>query len=68
MVFNSKTIRVSLEPGDTIRCKNADDAGKLADVLSQRKIPWELVYEKDGVSGIWIEIIDDEESKDGSNY
>lgn len=62
MVFNSKTIRVSLEPGDTIKCKDADDAGKLADILSDRKIPWELLYEKDGVKGIWIEILEDEEA------
>lgn len=60
MVFNSKTIRVSLEPGDTIKCKDADDAGKLADILSDRKIPWELLYEKDGVKGIWIEILEDD--------
>ena len=60
MVFNSKTIRVSLEPGDTIKCKDADDAGKLADILSDRKIPWKLLYEKDGVKGIWIEILEDD--------
>lgn len=38
MVFNSKTGRVAFEPGDTIRCRNADDAGQLADILIDRKI------------------------------
>ena len=60
MVFNSKKTRVSLEPGDTIRCKDAADAGTLADILSDRKIPWELFYEKDGQKGIWIEILSEE--------
>ena len=59
MVFNSKTGRVAFEPGDTIRCKDADDAGTLADILSKRQIPWELLYEKKGEKGIWIEILEE---------
>lgn len=60
MIFNSKTMRARLEPGDTIRCKDADDAGTLADILSKRQIPWELLYEKKGKKGIWIEILEED--------
>lgn len=60
MLFNSKNGRVALEPGDTIRCRDAEDAGKLADILCERKINWEYKYEKDGKKGIWIEILAEE--------
>lgn len=59
MLFNSKTGRVALEPEDMIRCKNANDAATLADILSKRQIPWELLYEKNGEKGIWIEILEE---------
>ena len=63
MVFNSKTGRVAFEPGDTIRCRNADDAGQLADMLSDRQINWEFIYSHNGKEGIWITIQADEEAK-----
>lgn len=60
MVFNSKTGRVAFEPGDTIRCRDTFDAGELADIMCERKIPFEFVYEKDGVKGIWIKVLAEE--------
>ena len=57
MLFNSKTGRVALEPGDMIRCRDTFDAGELADIMCERKIPFEFIYEKDGVKGIWIMVL-----------
>ena len=66
MLFNSKTKRVAFEPGDTIRCKNADDAGELADIFCQRAIPFELVYDYEGEKGIWITVLAEEEADEQS--
>lgn len=60
MVFNSKTIRVSLEPGDMIRCKSDWDGATLADILSERGINWDYVYEKDGKEGLWVIVLPEE--------
>ena len=64
MVFNSKTNRVSLEPGDTIKCRDAKDAAQLGDILCERHINWEFLYEKNKQKGIWIVILADEEERD----
>ena len=63
MIFNSKTKRVRLEPGDTIKCRDTFDAGELADIMCQREIPFEFVYERDGVKGIWIMVLAEEADK-----
>ena len=60
MIYKSERNRVVFEPGDTIRCKNADDAGLLTEILCERQIPWEFMFEKDGQRGIWIVILEDE--------
>lgn len=57
MIFNGKTKRAKLEPGDTIRCLSAEDFGTLGDLLCNVGIPWEVVYEKDGQRGLWIEVL-----------
>lgn len=62
MVFNSKTGRVAFEPGDTISCRNADDASQLAVVLSDREINWEFIFSHNGKEGIWIKILVNEEA------
>ena len=60
MIYKSKTQRIGLEPGDTIKCRDAKEAGELADILCQKKIPFEFMYSKDGLKGIWIEILTEE--------
>ena len=52
MVFNSKTNRVAFEPGDTIKCRDANDAAQLGDILCERHINWEFLYEKNKQKGI----------------
>lgn len=66
MLFNSEKCRVAFEPGDTIRCKNADDAGELADIFCQREIPFEFIYNMNGKKGIWITVLPEEEADEQS--
>lgn len=64
MVFNSKKNRVSLEPGDLIRCRSEWDAATLADILSERGINWDYVYKIEGEDGIWVIVLPEEETKE----
>lgn len=60
MIFNSKTGRVALEPGDMVRCKNANDAATLADIFCDRGINWEIVYKKGEQKGIWLVVLEED--------
>ena len=60
MLFNSKTGRVALEPGDMVRCRNANDAATLADIFCDRGINWKIVYKKGEQKGIWIEVLEED--------
>jgi hypothetical protein len=53
---------VALEPGDMIRCKSDWDGATLADILSERGINWDYVYEKDGKEGLWVIVLPEEET------
>ena len=64
MLFRSKTKRVAFEPGDIIRCENAEDAATLGDIFCQREIPWEFIYELDGNRGIWIRVLSEEAAEE----
>lgn len=46
-----------LKKGDTIKCSDKYEAGEIADALSKQGIDWDFCYEKNGVKGIWIDII-----------
>ena len=50
-----------LKKGDTIKCSDKYEAGEIADALSKQEIDWDFAYEKNGVKGIWIDILEDEE-------
>ena len=60
MLYKNETKRVAFEPGDTIRCKNADDAGELADIFCKKGIPFEFIYNMNGQKGIWIIVLAEE--------
>lgn len=64
MVFNSRTDRVAFEPGDMIRCRNAEDAAALGDIFCHREINWEFVYELDGKTGIWLKVLPEEAAEE----
>lgn len=46
-----------LRTGDTIECKNKEDAGAVADILCKEGYKWEFIFEQNGSRGIWIEIL-----------
>ena len=43
--------------GDTIQCNNAEDVINTMLELSKSGIETDLLYEKDGVKGLWLEIV-----------
>ena len=62
MVFNSEKKKVTFEPGDIIRCKNAEDAAILGDMFADIQVQWEFLYRLHGQRGIWIIILAAEEA------
>ena len=50
-------MRMDLEIGDFIRCKDKEDAGKVADALCDLGYKWDFKFEHKGSRGIWIEIL-----------
>ena len=46
-----------LNPGDYIRCKDAEEAAGYAEALGVDGYEWDFVYEINGKKGIWIEIL-----------
>jgi len=62
MVFNSEKKRVTFEPGDIIRCKDAEDAATLGDMFADIQVKWEFIYRLHGQRGIWIIILATEEA------
>lgn len=44
-------------PGDFINCHDKLTAGEAAVALNKVGYEWDFVYERDGVKGIWIEIL-----------
>lgn len=43
--------------GDTIKCNDADDMIETMSKLSKDGIESEFLYEKDGIKGLWLEIV-----------
>lgn len=46
-----------LKKGDTIQCADADDAINTMTELSRKGIETDSLYEKDGVQGLWLEVL-----------
>ena len=49
---------LKLKVGDIIKCSNADEMIELSTELAKQDIKTDFVYEKDGVKGLWIEIVE----------
>ena len=45
-----------IQIGDLIHCRDKEDAGGVAETLSNLGYIWDYVFEHDGQKGIWIEI------------
>ena len=43
--------------GDTIKCKDADEMVDLMYELNRECIETDFMYEKDGVKGLWLEVV-----------
>ena len=46
-----------LNVGDTIKCANAEDMINTMQELAKENIQTDFLYEKDGETGLWLEII-----------
>lgn len=46
-----------LNIGDTIKCASADEMIELSTALAKEDIKTDFMYEKDGVKGLWLEIV-----------
>ena len=46
-----------INTGDIIKCKDKEEAGKVADALITEGYKWEFIFEINGRRGIWIEIL-----------
>ncbi len=46
----------NLKVGDTIQCYNTEDCIRTMQELSKEGIMTEFLYEKDGETGLWLEI------------
>ena len=47
-------MRNLLKVGDTIQCRNKDDAVTYMTELAKVNIETDFMYEKDGVEGLWL--------------
>ncbi len=45
-----------LKVGDTIKCADADDMIRTMQELEKENITTDFMYEKDGQSGLWLEV------------
>ena len=43
--------------GDTIKCSNAEEMVNLMYELNHKGIETDFMYEKDGVKGLWLEVV-----------
>lgn len=48
---------MSVKKGDLIKCADDTEAIRIIGNLSRADIEWDFCYEKDGVKGIWIEVM-----------
>ena len=54
---------MKLQQGDTIKCHDSEDAIRTDRELIQGGYVTDFLYEKDGQTGIWIEILGTEGEK-----
>ena len=46
-----------LNVGDTIKCANAEDMVDTMQKLANENIQTDFLYEKDGETGLWLEVV-----------
>ena len=46
-----------LKAGDTIKCRDADDAIRMSEELLKAGIYTDFLYYKDGKRGLWLEVV-----------
>ena len=46
------------KPGDTIKCVDKEDMVETMMQLAQEDIETDFLYERDGVKGYWLEVIE----------
>lgn len=46
-----------LKTGDTIKCRDADDAIRMSEELLKAGIYTDFLYYKDGKRGLWLEVM-----------
>ena len=46
-----------LNVGDTIKCANAEDMINTMQELAKENIQTDFLYEKDGETGLWLEVV-----------
>ena len=46
-----------LNVGDTIKCANAEDMINTMQELANENIQTDFLYEKDGETGLWLEVV-----------
>lgn len=51
-----------LKAGDTIKCRDADDAIRMSEELLKAGIYTDFLYYKDGKRGLWLEVVKDYEN------
>lgn len=51
-----------LKVGDTIKCRDADDAIRTSEELLKAGIYTDFLYYKDGKRGLWLEVVKDYEN------
>lgn len=57
-----RRIRRKLKVGDTIKCRDADDAIRTSEELLKAGIYTDFLYYKDGKRGLWLEVVKDYEN------
>lgn len=51
-----------LKAGDTIKCRDADDAIRMSEELLKAGIYTDFLYYKDGKRGLYLEVVKDYEN------
>jgi hypothetical protein len=48
---------IKMNVGDTIKCKDPEEMVNLMYELNREGIETDFMYEKDGVKGLWLEVV-----------
>lgn len=60
--MSRKKNQPKLNVGDTIECRDADDATRMSKELLEAGIYTDFLYYKDGKRGLWLEVVKDYEN------